>query len=845
MRVYEIARELKVPSREILALAVSHDIEARTIFTALDGDEADVIRKNYRKKDIIAAADGEIRLRKMTETKQAALREQSQETATTNREALQGAIERAKVIEAKIHGKAESPAQAEPAPEAVTETPAAEAAPVAETPPVETTEEAAAQTPVAAPVAAPPAPPKETTVAPAPAAPKATDASRKKRAPRPFHPEDEDDELAGVVVPGFKAAPTTDTFKKKRGDDAPRPFGRRQDGARPPFGKPGASAPQPVTVDSASKTISLRGAVAVKDLAAKLDARPNIIISELMKMGVFAAINQSIDITTATRIATAHGYTVEADNKPRRNAENRVAVKRDDADDAIPEDRPEDLVPRPPVVTFLGHVDHGKTSLMDRIRSASVAAGEAGGITQHIGAYTVEVNGQPITFLDTPGHAAFSAMRARGANLTDIAVIIIAADDGIMPQTKEAIKHARNADVAIMIAINKCDLPQARPERIMQQLQGESLTPEEWGGTTVVCKVSAQTGDGVDHLLEMILLQAEMLELRANPARRANGTVIEAQMEPGRGPIASVLVTGGTLNVGDSVLCGEYYGRLRAITNAQGKLLKTAGPSMAVRVMGLSGVPEAGAEFRVMPNDKRSKQLAEEYAEKRKLETLETTQTRSADDIFRRLSDTGKKELSVILRADVQGSVEAIEAALGEIKSAKVSVTIIQSGTGAITANDVQRAASGGALILGFNVTPESGVNPLARQTGVRIKAFRIIYELLDFVQQEMLSLLPVEYREAVKGHAIVKQVFALTKKGNVAGCAVTDGTMLLAGRSRIIRSRQIIHTAPFFSLRHFQDEVKEVAAGQECGIRVNNFEEYHEGDIIECYVLEEIPKVL
>ncbi|MBQ7667475.1 MAG: translation initiation factor IF-2, partial [Kiritimatiellae bacterium] len=592
-------------------------------------------------------------------------------------------------------------------------------------------------------------------------------------------------------------------------------------------------------------TITMHSAIVVKDLAEKLGLRPNQVIMELMKMGVLASINQTVDADTAAKIAAAHGVEVIVE-RSRRNAEAKPVMRDPGADDEIPEDRPDQLVPRPPVVTFLGHVDHGKTTLMDYIRKAHVAAGEAGGITQAISAYTVDVQGRKITFLDTPGHAAFSAMRARGANLTDIAVIIIAADDGIMPQTREAIQQARDAHVTIMVAINKCDLPAANPMRVMQQLQAESLTPEEWGGTTVVCQVSGATGDGVGNLLDMISLQADVLELSANPNRRANGSVIEAQMAPGSGPVVSVLVTGGTLNVGDVVLCGEYYGRVRALTDSTGKRLKSAGPSAAVSIMGLSGVPEPGAEFRVMKNERRARELAEREAQRRKEETLGgVTQARSADEIFKQMHDADKLTLNLIVRADVQGSVEAILGAIADIKSSKVSCNVIQSGTGAIAVNDIERAGHGSAIVVGFNVSPESGVNALARHDGVRIQTFRIIYELVNFVTQEMLALLPVEHREAVRGHAVVKQVFDMGKEGVVAGSLVMDGFVTSKGQFRVTRRGKLVHTGGVESIRHFKEVVEEVKAAQECGIKLDGFRDVEEGDVLECFVFEELPKTL
>ncbi len=674
-----------------------------------------------------------------------------------------------------------------------------------------------------------------------------SEVKKTKHAPRPMHPVDEEDEADVLPRSLSKVAQPSParTMPTRRGEEhdvrGPRDKRGRLVPDRQGQKKPIAEEEAPTD----STVLRLHGSILVKDLADRLGTRPNIIIAQLMKIGILASINQSVDAETATRIASLHGFTVEQE-KSKRSVDNRLVLKSATADDDIPEDRADQLIPRPPVVTFLGHVDHGKTSLMDRIRSAHVVTGEAGGITQHIAAYTVDVNGQLITFLDTPGHAAFSAMRARGAHLTDIAVVIVAADDGIMPQTKEAIKHARAEGVTIMIAINKCDKPDANPMQVMQQLQGESLTPEEWGGDTVVCQVSATTGDGVGNLLDMILLQAEVLELTANPGRRANGTVIEAEMKPGSGPIASVLVTGGTLNVGDVMLCGEQYGRVRAIIDSNDRRVKSLKPSEAGRVMGLSGVPEAGAEFRVMINEKRARDLASEYAQRKKEEMLGgVTKARSVDDIFKKMHEADTLELGIILRADVQGSVEAVTDSILQVKSEKVTCNMIQASTGAISSNDVQRAANSNAVIIGFNVSPESGVNAEARHLDVRVKTFRIIYELLDYVKQEMLDLIPVEHREIVRGHAQVKQIFTLSHIGVAAGSIVLDGVMTMSGKARVLRNKKLIHTGSFSSIRHFKEEVKEVTQAQECGILLADFEDFQENDIIECFSFEALPKTL
>ncbi len=864
MRIYELANELHVHASELLFQAKNLNLEVRSPLSKLDADEEETLRSGFKAKISFEIADAERARREKAAAKQEIVKALYTESFEAEKTSLEAAAARAEEIrtafEAETPPPAPAPVPASPVPSA----PAAEApAAPAEAPRTDSTAaelaaaltNGAAEKPAEEPAAETEEPAEgdgedeeahaEESEKPAPSA-----AAERAAPVRPaYHSgfdfnDDEEEDEEDFYGRGRRArTPAGGRDARGTGRDARKGGAKGGRDARRP-------APAPVVAAGAGKHVSFQGPVKVKDLASTLGLRPNVVIAELMKLGTFASINQVIDATAAEKVAVQHGFRIDSGTQRQRNKDLNKPVLRDEsADDAIPEDSLSDLVERPPVVTFLGHVDHGKTSLMDRIRSAHVAAGEAGGITQHISAYTLEVQGRPLTFLDTPGHAAFSAMRARGAHLTDIAVIIIAADDGIMPQTKEAIRAAKDAGVTIMVAINKIDKPEANVMRVQQQLQGEGLTPEDWGGDTVVCPVSAVSGEGVDNLLDMIFLQAEMLELRANPNRRANGSIIEAQMEPGRGPIATVLVTGGTLKVGDAVLCGEHYGKLRALITSTGTRVRTAGPSQAVQIVGLSGVPEAGAEFQVMPNDKRAKIRAEEYAEAKKVEELTkaTSTATSISDIFAKMRSAEKLTLRLVLRADVQGSVEAIVGSINEIKSEKVSVEILHTGTGSITSNDVQSAGTGdmAALIIGFNVSSESGVQAEAHHNGVRIRTFRIIYELLDFIRDEMLALLPAEYKEVVRGHATVKQIFALNRMGNVAGCAVDDGQMISNAQARVLRKKQVVHSGPFESIRHYQNEVKEVAAGQECGIRLTNFELFQEGDIIECFNFEEMPKSL
>ena len=599
-----------------------------------------------------------------------------------------------------------------------------------------------------------------------------------------------------------------------------------------------------ISVDEANKEISIRGAVIVKDLAAKLNIKPNRLIADLMGLKILASINQRVEPDVATKVAEKYGFKVTIEHA-RDKAAAKPVLKAIDADDLIPEDPPETLKPRAPVVTFLGHVDHGKTTLMDYIRKEHVAAGEAGGITQQISAYQVEIAGKKITFLDTPGHAAFSAMRARGAQITDIAVLIVAADDGIMPQTEECIKVCRQTGVQIMVAITKADKPTANVDRVKQQLQKKGLTPEDWGGDIICCPVSGVTGLGVDALLENILVQAEVLELQANPNRRANGFVIESELQQGLGPCATLLVTGGTLKVGDAILIGEHFGKVRALIDDHGRRVKEAPPAMPVKCTGLSGVPEAGSEFRVMLDEKRARTLAEQTAQEKKEESLSTAKAATLDALMRAMAAEGKRELNVIVKSDTQGSLEAIVQALNEIKSEKVSLNVIGTGTGNVSLTDVKSAAAGKAIVVGFDIGNDAGVQQQARHDGVRINSFRIIYELLDHVKNCMLDLLPPEFKEVVLGHAEIKAIYDIGKLGKIAGSQMLDGKLVAKEKYRILRNKAQVWDGKVQTLRHFKDEVKEVTGQQECGVCFAGYEGFQVGDTIECYSLEELPRSL
>jgi translation initiation factor IF-2 len=619
---------------------------------------------------------------------------------------------------------------------------------------------------------------------------------------------------------------------------------------------PGVAAPRPaeapkpaprIVLPPDAPSIVIKPPIVVRDLATQLGQKPFKIIGDLMEMGVFANVNQTIEEDIARRICAKYGFRFEVERRERGAGLVRPPVKKVEVD---LEDKPEDLKPRPPVVTIMGHVDHGKTTLLDVIRKSDVAAHEAGGITQHIGAYTISFPHperknelQQITFLDTPGHAAFSAMRARGANVTDIVVLVVAANDGVMPQTVEALNHARAAKVPIIVAINKCDHPNANPLRVRQQLQELGLVPDDWGGDTIFVECSALTKKGVDKLLEMILLQADLLELKANPNRPAKGNVIESGIEPG-GPTATVLVRKGTLRVGDMLLCGEYYGKARALINAEGQRLKEATPSMAVKVLGLNGVPEAGVEFTVVENERIAREEAEKRREAARARSQESRAKITLENLFATLASQQQKVLRVVVKADTQGSVEAIVDALKKIESDKVSLEIIHSGVGAVSENDVVLASASHGIILGFHTRVDSTAAERAKQEGVQIKLYTIIYELIDEVKLAMAGLLEPEIREVVIGTAEVRQVFHLSKGVPVAGSMVTSGR-IVRGKVRVRRRKEIVYEGVVQSLRRFQDEVSEVRAGLECGIRIEGFSDVQVGDVIECYTVEKVaPKL-
>ena len=580
-------------------------------------------------------------------------------------------------------------------------------------------------------------------------------------------------------------------------------------------------------------TVKIPDEITVGELASRMKKTAGEVIKLLMKNGVMAGINQTIDYDTAEYVATEMGCKVEK--------EVTVTIEEQIIDDHV--DTADELQTRAPVVVVMGHVDHGKTSLLDAIRKTSVTAGEAGGITQHIGAYTVDVNGNMVTFLDTPGHAAFTSMRARGAKSTDIAILVVAADDGIMPQTVESINHAKAAGVPIIVAINKMDKPSANPDRIKEQLTKYDLIPEEWGGDTVICPISAKTGMGLDNLLDMIILTAEVLELKANPNRRAKGTVIEARLDKSRGPIATLLVQNGTLKQGDIVIAGTAVGRVRVMTNDKGRTVKTAGPSIPVEITGLADVPTPGDEFNAVTDERMARELVEQRRQAEKDAAANAMSKVTLDNLFARMQEGEMKELPLIVKADVQGSAEALKSSLEKISNDEVRVKVIHTGVGAINESDILLASTAGAIIVGFNVRPDAAAQASGQRANVDMRFYRVIYDAIDEIEAAMKGMLAPQYEEVVIGHAEVRLTYKVSAVGTVAGCMVKDGKVTRDSKVRVLRDNIVIHEGEVGSLQRFKDAAKEVTAGYECGMSIAKFNDIKEGDIFECFQMQEVKR--
>ena len=571
----------------------------------------------------------------------------------------------------------------------------------------------------------------------------------------------------------------------------------------------------------------------VGELAVRLKKTAADVIKQLMKLGVMANVSQSVDFDTASLVAEEFGAKVEH--------EVIVTIEEKLIDDSTDDEK--NLQPRPPVVVVMGHVDHGKTSLLDAIRHAHVTEGEAGGITQHIGAYQVQLDDRLITFLDTPGHAAFTSMRARGAQVTDVAILVVAADDGVMPQTVEAINHAKAAGVPIIVAVNKIDKEGANPDRVLQQLTEYELVPEEWGGDTIVCNISAKQKTGIDNLLEMVLLTADIQELKANPDRRAKGTVIEAKLDRGRGPVATILIQNGTLRTGDIVIAGKTVGRVRAMTDDRGRKLDSAGPSMPVEIIGLSEVPDAGDLFYAVEDERMARELAEQRKTEEKDERAKMQEKITLENLFSHIKEGEVKDFNIIVKADVQGSAEAVTASLRKLSNEEVRVQVIHSGVGGINESDVMLAAASGAIIVGFNVRPEPAAADSAARQDVEIRTYRIIYDCLEEIESAMKGMLAPKFQEVVIGHAEVRQTFKVSGVGTIAGCYVTDGKVQRAAQVRIVRDNIVIHEGVLSTLRRFKDDAKEVSSGYECGMSFEKYNDIKEGDVIEAFVMEEIKR--
>lgn len=840
VRIYEIAKEVGVESKVVLAKAKELNVtNARVASSSIDKITAEYLIEKLRID--FPAPEPEVEAPAAPEP----------EAAPTPEAAP-----------AETPPETPPPADAAPAPEVVAapETPV-EPAPSEPTTPEAVSEEAPAveaePEAAAAPAAAAPAPETPEVAAEAPAEAETAaevtgEAKPESQAPAapPEPPQPRTGQLVGRIdLGGYvsqRGRRERERDKKEAKGREARPEKRSEAPGRPPVPPPPSGPklppmPRPETLTAGELT--MKPPIIIRDLAERLKRKPHQIIADLMEMGVFATVNQSIEPEVAQRVCVKYKIRFKLEKREKGGAQVIKRAPKARLDDK--DDRPEDLVNRAPVITIMGHVDHGKTTLLDAIRKSNVVSTEAGGITQHIGAYTIHFphperpdEVQQITFIDTPGHAAFSAMRARGADVTDIVILVVAAEEGVKPQTLEALDHAKAAEVPIIVAVNKCDHPAANPLRVRQQLQERGLMSDEWGGDTIFVDLSAVTKEGVDKLLEMILLQAEILELKADPKRRARGNVIESGIEPG-GPTATVLVRKGTLRAGDVMVCGPCYGRVRALINEDGQRLKEAGPSHAVKVLGLNGVPEAGADFDVAENERVARNICEERQQILRKEQLSRPKIpTSLRDIMEQLGGDSAKVLKVFVKADTQGSVEAIVDSLQQIESDKVSLEVVSSGVGTISETDIALASASKAIILGFHAKVDHAAAEAAKREVVEIRLYAIIYELIDEVRLAMAGLLDPLLREVTTGAAEVRKIFDLSKGGSVAGCAVTNGRVI-RGKARVIRRKNRIYEGLVNTLRRYQDEVNEVRTGMECGIRLEGFDDFQEGDIIESYTVE------
>lgn len=794
VRIHQLSKEIGIENKELIQLLVERGFEVKSASSTIDNISAESLREEFAQKKSSSeqkAAASEVVQAAKPKLPLGALVKSAQDVSNERAEKL----------------KAKTPPN--PTPVVNRTVPSAPKVPVL-----------ASKTPVGPPVA-PAGPPK------APAGPPKAPAGPPVLPPAPHKASGEKDPTASDAIKSTEppksqqiAAPESDSTNIEASDSATAEL----------------------------KKIHVKPPIVVRDFAGEMGVKPFKLISELMEMGIFASMNQTIEESVAQKIAQSHGFELAVHHRGEAQAVAQTKKKPVKVDD----DDPRFLKPRPPVVCILGHVDHGKTTLLDTIRKSNSAAGEAGGITQHIGAYQIEHNGQKISFIDTPGHAAFSLMRERGANITDIAVLVVAADDAFKPQTEEALKFANEANNAIVVAINKIDAKGANVDRVKQQMQEKGIAPEDWGGETIAVEVSALKGTNIEDLLDMILLQAEVLELRANPTCPVSGIVIESQVQVGRGPSASVMVERGTLKVGDALLCGEVYCKVKSLTDASGKSLKSAPPATPVNVIGWSDIPDSGKRFSHQKNEKAAKRAAADALQQRKLDAAaakeEAQRTQGAatvEDLFAAIENQQKKCLKIIVKSDMHGSTEALINALKAIESDKVDLEIIGKGVGMITKNDITLASTGGAAVIGFNVRLDNGVQSLAKHHEVRIVQHSIIYELIDQVEECMADLLDAEIVEKKLGATEIRQVFSLGKGRSVAGCMVTEGLIKRGATARVMRAGICVHESKIDTLKRFKDDVKEVRAGYECGLHVAGFDAYEEGDLIDCFSVEEVRPTL
>ncbi|AWI09479.1 translation initiation factor IF-2 [Ereboglobus luteus] len=851
IRIHELAKKIGMNNKELLAMLKERKFDVKSVSSTIDNISAEAIVEEFAEKNKTAEAAAQPPP-PAPEPEAAPAPVQ----IPTVKSAADVAREKEEAARAKKAAEDAARAASSPSPAAPVEKPAAprKAAPAVpppppvvsapKPPPAIPAPKPASPRPASIPAvrsapAVPPSPPQTPGVRPAPSAAPAQSAPRP-ASPPPAAPVSRPVSAPPPPAPRPVSAPPPPPIAS-----APKPTPAIP-GTTPPIAPASATPDQPSEAgDGELKIISLKPPVIVRDFAPALGLKPFKLISELMGMGVFASMNQAIDEGVAIKVAEKHGYLLEV--KHRGDAASQQAAKAEEkkarAKKAAAEDDPKNLAPRPPVVCILGHVDHGKTSLLDSIRKAHVASGEAGGITQHIGAYQIEYNGRKITFLDTPGHAAFNKMRARGADATDIAILVIAADDGFKPQTEEALAHAQNAKVPIIVAVNKMDVKGANLDQVKAQMQQHGIAPEDWGGETITVPVSAIKGTGISDLMEMILLQSDVLELKANPKADPSGVIIESQIDVGRGPLATVIVQRGTLKVGDSIVCGQQWAKIRAMYDDRGNAIKEAPPSTPARVIGWSGAPDSGATFKAVKNAREAERLAEDAQHAAKLAATSQAaapKETSIDALFANIAASQQKTLKIIIKADVYGSTEAVRSVLENIKSSKVALEIVSTDVGLISKNDVLMASTGSATIIGFNTKLENGVTPLAKHHKVRIETFGIIYELADRVREMMADLLEPDLKEVKLGAAEVRATFPLAK-GFVAGCLVTEGKITRNAQSRLRRGNKIAYEGKIEMLKRFKDDANEVRAGLECGIKLGDYNAYEIGDVIECFEIQKV----